>query len=397
MAARQDWNVLLGTNNPKASKGGKKGDPKAEDASALQEPAGPPTTVLMHTITGNPENPRQPEDYTDDDSEFVELKDTMVEVGQLQPLAVVSHDRYVLSKPEFAKAVKGHDWVVVTGNRRLAAARQLGWTRIDIRVQDRLGDDDKIDDAVIIENIHRKNIDPVREAEFLARMVEKHGSQEEVGRRIGKTQMYVSHRLALLKLAPEVQEELEAGRLKPSQVRGLAAKPVEEQLAKVDEIKQAKLKPKKDVPPVQNAVLKPTLEPATEADADHAEGTLQNGVLKTANPEHTAKPDSVPEPRAHDQQVSTAAAVHAGQGAGEASRSGRPLRYDEPGYINGLLRTNMAPLDFALLSGYMLEAVACDQPHLLGQVLKGAFAKLEGDSLKEAMAVVLDAVKDPER
>jgi ParB family chromosome partitioning protein len=264
------------------------------------KPAAPPTTVLMHTITGNPENPRQPEDYTDDDPEFAELKDTMRQVGQLQPVAVVSHPVYVRLKPEFAGAVDGAEYVVVGGNRRLAAARQLGWTRIDIRVQDRLGDNDgMIDDAVIIENIHRKKIDPVKEAEFLARMVEKHGSQEEVGRRIGKTQMYVSHRLALLKLDPEVQSELEAGTVKPSQVRGLATKPAEEQRAKVAEIKQAKPKPKSAAPSVQNAVLKPAPEPAPEptagADADREPGTLQNAVLKTADPAAAVQAETIPE------------------------------------------------------------------------------------------------------
>lgn len=269
------------------------------------KPSTPPTTVLMHTITGNPENPRQPEDYTDDDPEFAELKDTMRQVGQLQPVAVVSHAVYARLKPEFAGAVDGADFVVVGGNRRLAAARQLGWTRIDIRVQDRLGDDDgMIDDAVIIENIHRKKIDPVKEAEFLARMVEKHGSQEEVGRRIGKTQMYVSHRLALLKLDPEVQSELEAGTVKPSQVRGLATKPAEEQRAKVAEIKQAKPKKDKAQPPVQNAVLKPPPQVPPTTVTDDTAGALQNGVLKTAGTAASAQAETIPGQQAGLAEVS---------------------------------------------------------------------------------------------
>ncbi|MFE6904390.1 ParB/RepB/Spo0J family partition protein [Streptomyces sp. NPDC057717] len=298
--------------------------------------ATPPTTVLMHTITGNPENPRQPEDYTDDDPEFAELKDTMRQVGQLQPVAVVSHAVYVRLKAEFAGAVDGAEYVVVGGNRRLAAARQLGWTRIDIRVQDRLGDDDGMfDDAVIIENIHRKKIDPVKEAVFLARMVEKHGSQEEVGRRIGKTQMYVSHRLALLKLAPEVQSELEVGTVKPSQVRGLAAKPVEEQRARVAEIKQAKPKRAAARPPVQNAVLKPAPEPTPRPAADDRAEAHQNAVLTTAGPRAVAQADSIPEPR-----------TQRADGVEIAGIEGKSFPYDDGAMTANLLIRKMTDEEF---------------------------------------------------
>ncbi|MFJ5293095.1 ParB/RepB/Spo0J family partition protein [Streptomyces sp. NPDC088348] len=292
----------------------------AVSGEAEDKPALPPTTVLMHTITGNPENPRQPEDYTDDDPEFAELKETMRLVGQLQPVAAVSHDVYVRIKPEYAKAVKDAEYVVVGGNRRLAAARQLGWTRFDIRVQDRLGDEDgRLDDAVIIENIHRKKIDPIKEAEFLRRMVERHGSQDEVARRIGKSQMYVSHRLELLKLDDEVKHEIEAGSLKPSQARGLASKPAEEQRAQVAKIKESAQQPKPRKKPVQNGVLKTAqstddwpvdgqpqngvLETAQHGGDSAEGGQLQNGVLKPepdtteTHETQTAASESVPEPR----------------------------------------------------------------------------------------------------
>lgn len=267
MSKRTSFTSLLGKESTS--------DASSSDNEGKQ--AAPPTTVLMHTVTGNPENPRQPEDYTDDDPEFAELKDTMRLVGQLQPVAAVSRDVYVRLKPEYAEAVRDADYVIVGGNRRLAAARQLGWTRLDIKVQDRLGDDDgKLDEAVIIENIHRKKIDPIKEAVFLQRMVKKHGSQDEVARRIGKSQMYVSHRLALLKLDDEVKQELEAGAVKPSQVRGLATKPAEQQRAHLAKIKEAAQKPKPKRK-VQNGVLNPG--PGRENSGE--EGRVQNGVLSS--------------------------------------------------------------------------------------------------------------------
>jgi ParB family chromosome partitioning protein len=270
-AKKKDWNELLGS-----STGG-----SADTAVAEDGPKEPPATVLMHTIVGNPENPRDEDDYSDADPEFVELKHSMKEIGQLQPLAVISRPAYERTKPGHDKALGDAEWVVVTGNRRLAAARQLGWTRIDVKVQDRLGDGDgsKIDEAVIIENIHRKNIAPIKEAEFLQRMVERLGSQDKAAARIGKSQMYVSHRLALLQLAPDVQKEVDAGAVKLKDVRTITRKPHEEQRVAVAQLKQKAAAPKPPkqtvAAPVQNPVLKPAPEPVVVPEP----AGVQNPVL----------------------------------------------------------------------------------------------------------------------
>lgn len=280
---QKDWSNLLGTSS------------KAPTTDVAAQPAQPPVTVLMHTVVGNPANPRPEEDYTDVDPEFAELKASMKEIGQLQPLAVVSRTVYERAKPEAVaqaspkvrKTLREADWVVVTGNRRLAAARQLGWTRIDIRVQDQLGDEDgRIDEAVIIENIHRKNLSKSAEAEYLQVMLERHGSQEEVARRIGKSQVYVSQRLALLKLAPDIREEVDAGTIKVKDARQLAGQTSdhEEQRARVAELKArtAESRPSRarSTPPVQNPVLKP----APESEPPAAAGLVQNRVLNDARP-----------------------------------------------------------------------------------------------------------------
>ncbi|MGW3957696.1 ParB/RepB/Spo0J family partition protein [Streptomyces sp. NPDC004752] len=323
---KKAWSDLLGTGT----------SDKAGDADAAAEGAKePPATVLMHTIVGNPENPRPEEDYTDADPEFRELKVTMKEIGQLQPLAVVSRSVYEQAKPDVVAQLKPKDreqhrkadWVVITGNRRLEAARQLGWTRIDIRVQDQLGDDDgRIDDAVIIENIHRKNIAPIKEAEFLKRMVTKHGSQEKVAERIGKIQVYVSQRLSLLNLAPDIQDQVDTGELKLKNARLLASKTEDhaEQRARVAEIKQKAAQPKPQrklrTPPVQNPVL-------NEEQENGEDGPEQ----------------SVPEPRSHND----APAEHEQTGDGRQSPT---LPYDDPSFIAmHLVRKMDEPAFFEML------------------------------------------------
>lgn len=293
---KKDWSDLLGSNGSK---------PTAEAG----QPKQPPVTVLMHTIIGNPSNPRSHEDYSDDDPEFRELKASMRQIGQLQPLAVVSRAVFEKAKPDVVEQAPRHlreqfqtaEWVVVTGNRRLAAARQLGWTRIDVRVQDRLGDEDGlIDEAVIIENIHRKNLAPIKEAEYLARMVERHGSQEKVAERIGKSQMFVSQRLALLNLAPDIQEEVNAGTLKIKEARQIARTPDhEEQRARVAEVKAKAGTPKPPRSKARPADSKPGFEsaPSETGRTPGTTGSGQNPVLETRPEATESAREKVPEPR----------------------------------------------------------------------------------------------------
>lgn len=228
------------------------GEKKEAEADSSERTQLPPATVFMHTIVGNPDNPRRDGESQAGDPAFEELVAAMKEVGQLQPVAVVSRDVYLRHKPEHAKAVSAADWVVITGNRRLAAARELGWTRIDIKVQDHLGDGEGfLDEAVIIENIHRKAIEPCKEAVFLQRMVTKYGSQDKVAQRIGKSQMYVSQRLALLRLSPELQLRVDAGLFKVKAARQIAASTEDhaEQWTRYQQIQEAEQQPKPERKP----------------------------------------------------------------------------------------------------------------------------------------------------
>jgi ParB family chromosome partitioning protein len=309
-AKKKDWSELLGST--KAVVG--------SADTAPDEPVEPPTTVLMHTIVGNPDNPRSEDDYSDDDPEFRELKASMEEIGQLQPLAVVSRQSFERAKPEAVAAARPKvrklfreaEWVVITGNRRLSAARQLGWTRIDIRVQDRLGDEDgRIDEAVIIENIHRKNLAPIREAEYLQRMLERHGTQERVAERIGKSQMFVSQRLALLGLAPDLQKQVNAGTLKIKEARQIARTPDhEQQRVRLAEFRTKAAEPdSRKSSSVQNPVLKPAPGTANtggggapDSSPETVENPGLNSAIKPAPADGRTSPavttqEAVPEPR----------------------------------------------------------------------------------------------------
>ncbi|MEU6018267.1 ParB/RepB/Spo0J family partition protein [Streptomyces sp. NPDC047515] len=291
MAAKKPWAELLDGPGKTAKKGT---DPAEQPANSEV----PPTTVYMHTITGNPDNPRTEADYTDDDADFRELKESMKSVGQLQPAVAMSREAFLRVKPEHGARLVDAQWVVILGNRRFHAAKQLGWTKFEIRVRDRLGkeDDDKVDEAVVIENIQRKNIPPYKEAEFLQRMVERHGSQEKVAERIGKSQMYVSNRLALLNLAPELRDAVDTKQIKVKTAEKLAKiqDPERQKAIAAEEIRKAQ-EPKAPrtrraappAPPVQNPVLNPAAAP----------GTTSGGAVATEASNADSPAIVVPEPR----------------------------------------------------------------------------------------------------
>ncbi|MFD8958290.1 ParB/RepB/Spo0J family partition protein [Streptomyces anulatus] len=292
MATKKPWADLLdGPGKP-----GSKRTTVADDT----KPDVPPTTVHMHTITGNPENPRTEADYTDEDAAFRELKDSMKAVGQLQPAVAMSREAFLAVKPEHGQQLGDAQWVVVLGNRRFHAAKQLGWTKFEIRVRDRLGnqDDDKVDEAVIIENIHRKNIPPYKEAVFLQRMVERHGSQEKVAERIGKSQMYVSNRLSLLDLDPELRDAVDTKQIKVKTAERIAKiqDPEQQKAIAAEEIRKAK-EPKaprkrqttKASPPVQNPVLNPGTKPSA-SNGGLAAAKTKAPVVAVPEPRTTAAP-----------------------------------------------------------------------------------------------------------
>ncbi|MGW3491374.1 ParB/RepB/Spo0J family partition protein [Streptomyces sp. NPDC001054] len=304
MAPKKAWTDLLeGPGKP-----GSRGTAPADDT----KPDVPPTTVHMHTVIGSPENPRTDADYTDDDPEFRELKASMKAVGQLQPAVAMSSEAFLAAKPGFTAQIGDKQWVVILGNRRLHAAKQLGWTKFEIRVRDRLGnkDDDKIDEAVVIENIHRKNIPPYKEAVFLQRMLERHGSQDKVAERIGKSQMYVSNRLALLDLAPELREAVDTKQIKVKTAEKIARihDPEQQKALAAEEIRKAekpKVPRKRRTPPASTSGQNPVLNSGEATKISTAETSASS--VREPQTAQTSLTEVTVLPRQHGETLMNAA------------------------------------------------------------------------------------------
>ncbi|MFF5448488.1 ParB/RepB/Spo0J family partition protein [Streptomyces sp. NPDC012888] len=190
----------------------------------------PPSEVPIEALAPNPFNLR--EELTDLD----EMAQSLLSRGQLQPLAVATRMAFMEAHPGRTEGLARAPYVVIDGNRRLAAAQLAGLKTMHIHVNDSLATSAAdILESALIANIHRVDVAPMDQARALQELVEVHGSQAQVAKRLGKTPAWVSQRLALLNLTPPLQEKVESGELKVEPARRIGRLPQEQQAAAADE------------------------------------------------------------------------------------------------------------------------------------------------------------------
>jgi ParB family transcriptional regulator, chromosome partitioning protein len=122
-----------------------------------------------------------------------------------------------------------HDFEIVAGHRRFKACRSLRWRFIPCKLREM--SDKQAYEIQLTENIQRKSMDPVEEAEAFRRYVIDFGwgGVSELAKKLGKSEEYVSHRIQLLKLPDEIKQQIVTERLKVSQAVELSNIPSERQ------------------------------------------------------------------------------------------------------------------------------------------------------------------------
>lgn len=118
-----------------------------------------------------------------------------------------------------------HGFEIVAGHRRFQACRSLRWRFISCKIREM--SDKQAYEIQLTENIQRRSMDPVEEAEAFRRYVMEFGwgGVSELAKKIGKSEEYVSHRLQLLKLPEAAREQMAVNRLNVSQAIELAGLP----------------------------------------------------------------------------------------------------------------------------------------------------------------------------
>lgn len=128
-----------------------------------------------------------------DDEKIKELAQTLQTHGMIQPIVVRKKDE--------------ETYEVIAGERRLRAAKSLGWEKISAIIRN-LSDTETASIA-LIENIQREELSVIEEAKAYEQLLAMHElTQEALAQRLGKSQSTVANRIRLLSLPERIQEAL---------------------------------------------------------------------------------------------------------------------------------------------------------------------------------------------
>tara|TARA_R110000868_G_scaffold266583_1_gene525813 strand:+ start:29787 stop:30584 length:798 start_codon:yes stop_codon:yes gene_type:complete len=123
------------------------------------------------------------------------------------------------------RAAGGYE--IVCGERRWRAAGLACLHEIPCEIRT-LSDEEAID-IIVMENLHRQDLNPIEEADSYAQYRELGFTQEQIAQRIGKERTYVTKYLKLLNLRPIVQDWVREGRLSAGHAICLTTLPSEQQ------------------------------------------------------------------------------------------------------------------------------------------------------------------------
>jgi ParB family chromosome partitioning protein len=171
-------------------------------------------------------NPYQPRSYFNEES-LRELASSIKELGVIQPITVrISDD---------------DKFQLVTGERRFRASKLIGNKTIPAYI--RIANDHELLETALVENIQRKDLDPIEVALCYQRLIEEIDfTQEEMSQRVGKKRSTISNYLRLLKLDPIIQTGMRDGFLSMGHGRAMInIENTEEQLKIYEKIIQQKL------------------------------------------------------------------------------------------------------------------------------------------------------------
>ena len=134
-------------------------------------------------------NPFQPRTHFNEDA-LKELSSSIKELGVIQPVTV--------------RKMKGDQYQLVSGERRLRASKMAGISKIPAYV--RLANDQESLEMALVENIQRQDLDPIEIGLSYQRLIEEINlTQDQLSERVGKKRSTITNYMRLLKLDPIIQ------------------------------------------------------------------------------------------------------------------------------------------------------------------------------------------------
>ncbi|WP_425394952.1 ParB/RepB/Spo0J family partition protein [Aeoliella sp.] len=161
------------------------------------------------SIDTNPNQPRK----EFDEVEIADLADSIRAHGVIQPLVVRQVDER---------------FELIAGERRLRAAKAAGWERVPVLVRE--VSDQQLAELAIVENIQRKDLNPLEKAECFQRyLAEYNCTQEDLASRIHIDRSTIANLIRLLELPEQVKKLLAKGDISQGHARALLPLGDEEQ------------------------------------------------------------------------------------------------------------------------------------------------------------------------
>jgi len=165
-------------------------------------PQAGPLEVPIDKIKPNPHQPRT----RFDDSALQELAQSIREHGLLQPVIV-------------SRTEEGYE--LIAGERRWRAARLAGLEAVPVVVKETTARNSL--ELALVENIQRRDLNPIEEAHAYRTLMVEHGlTQEQLGQRIGRGRVLIANTLRLLRLPADVQQAVAEGDVSEGHARAIA-------------------------------------------------------------------------------------------------------------------------------------------------------------------------------
>jgi ParB family transcriptional regulator, chromosome partitioning protein len=191
------------------------------DADINAAPAGAPSALPVAQLQAGKYQPR-----------------TRMDEGALNELAASIKSQGVM-QPVLVRPVGGSNgstrYEIIAGERRFRAAQLAGLEEIPVLVRD--VDDQAAAAMALIENIQREDLNPLEEAQGIARLISDFDfTHEQAANAVGRSRSAVSNLLRLVNLAAPVQTMLMAGDIDMGHARALLAVDAASQIALANQV-----------------------------------------------------------------------------------------------------------------------------------------------------------------
>ena len=139
-----------------------------------------------------------------DEKELNELANSIIKYGVIQPIVLRSI---------------GEKYEIIAGERRYKASCIAGLKKIPAIINNT--DDNTSAEIALLENLQRKNLSVIEEAQSYKKLMDKGFTQDDIATKLGISQSAVANKMRLLNLPKEVQDALLYNRISERHARSL--------------------------------------------------------------------------------------------------------------------------------------------------------------------------------